>query len=79
MALDFPTSPSNGDTYDDFYWDATAGIWRRQLSTVDVIDDLTNVDAASPNDGDILVYNASSEQWVAQTDTTIGLVIALGG
>lgn len=79
MALDFPASPVDGQEYDDFYWDATAGIWRRQLTTVTVIDDLTDVDAVSPNDGDILVYSASSNSWVSQGDSTIGLVIALGG
>jgi hypothetical protein len=29
MPLNFPTSPSNNEQYDSFYWDASAGIWRR--------------------------------------------------
>jgi hypothetical protein len=76
MALDFPTDPYDADLYEDFYWSESAGIWRRQLSTVVNIDDLVNVDATSPLDGDILVYNASSSSWV---DATVGLIIALGG
>lgn len=27
-ALDFPSSPTNGDTYSGFYWDASTGAWR---------------------------------------------------
>jgi len=62
MALNFPNSPADGDTYEDFYWDATAGIWRRQL-TVTEVDDLDDVDATSPSGDDILIYNASSGNW----------------
>jgi len=70
MALNFPNSPSDGDTYEDFYWDATAGIWRRQLTVTDLADlsskpitDLDDVDAASPNDNEILIYNNTSGNW----------------
>lgn len=28
MALDFPNNPNNGDTYEGFQWDSTAGVWR---------------------------------------------------
>jgi hypothetical protein len=79
MPLDFPADPDDGDLYEDFYWSESAGIWRRQLSTVENIDDLDNVDAVDPADGDILVYSSSSDTWVAQEDATIGLILALGG
>jgi hypothetical protein len=62
MALNFPNSPSDGDTYDNFYWDATAGIWRRQLTVTDLAD-LDDVDAASPNNDEILIYNSTSGNW----------------
>lgn len=70
MALNFPSSPNDGDTYDNFYWDATAGIWRRQL-TVTNIDDLSDVDAGSPNNEDILIYNSTSENWENGNVSTI--------
>lgn len=70
MALNFPNSPADGDTYEDFYWDATAGIWRRQLSVTNLsdlntkpINDLDDVDAASPNNDEILIYNSTSGNW----------------
>ena len=28
MALDFPDSPSNGQYYEGFVYDSTAGVWR---------------------------------------------------
>ena len=28
-ALNFPTSPSDGDQYNGFYWDATLNAWKR--------------------------------------------------
>lgn len=33
MPLDFPTNPTNGQVYDRFYWDETAGIWRASTVT----------------------------------------------
>ena len=70
MALNFPNNPSDGDTYDDFYWDDTAGIWRRQL-TVTNVDDLDDVDATSPNNEDILIYNSVSGDWERGAVSTI--------
>jgi len=68
MALDFPSSPSDGDTYDNFYWDATAGIWRRQL-TITEFNDLSDVTVPTPSDGDFLVYDNASGNWVNETIT----------
>lgn len=28
MPLDFPSSPVNGQTYDNYFWDASTGVWR---------------------------------------------------
>jgi len=70
MALNFPANPNDGDTYDNFYWDDTAGIWRRQLSVTDLADldskpinDLDDVDSGSPSDEDILIYNSGTGNW----------------
>lgn len=32
MALDFPSSPTNGQTYDNYYYDSATGAWRAQTS-----------------------------------------------
>lgn len=37
MALDFPANPTNGQTYDNYYYDATVGAWNSFSSTVNTI------------------------------------------
>lgn len=63
MALNFPNSPADGDTYEDFYWDATAGIWRRKLTVTDLAD-LNDTEIVNPLAGESLVYNGT--KWVNQ-------------
>jgi hypothetical protein len=70
MALNFPNSPVDGEIYEQFYWDATAGIWRnRQI--VAVLDNLADVDASSPNEGDIIIYDSGDEEWKASPQPEI--------
>lgn len=78
MALNFPASPNNGDTYDNFYWDAVAGIWRRQLTVTDLadlnskpIDDLDDVQTSNPVEGEILIYREDTQLWEADNVETI--------
>jgi hypothetical protein len=70
MALNFPNSPTDGQIYENFYWDATAGIWRRQL-TVTELNDLFDVDAPSPANEDIIIYNNTSGKWEPANVSTI--------
>jgi hypothetical protein len=70
MALDFPSTPTDGQQYEEFYWDATAGIWRRQTAVTN-IDDLNDVAATSPDDEDILIYNSVSGDWESGNVSTI--------
>ncbi len=70
MALDFPSAPTNGQVYDEFYYDSAAGIWRRQL-TVTELSDLGDVDAPTPSDEDILIYNSTSGDWESGNVSTI--------
>jgi hypothetical protein len=47
------------------------------------LDDLGDVDASSPSDGQVLTYNNTSGNWEAATpaaaQSPIGLILALGG
>jgi hypothetical protein len=70
MALNFPTGPTNGQQSNGFYWDAAAGIWRRQLAVTN-IDNLNDVDATTPVDEDILIYSDSSGNWESGNVSTI--------
>jgi hypothetical protein len=62
MALDFPNTPVDGEIYEQFYWDATAGIWRNRQIVAE-LDNLFDVNAPSPLNGDILAYDGTN--WVS--------------
>jgi hypothetical protein len=77
MALDFPSSPTNGQVYDKYTWDSTKGVWTINSS---IVTTMTASDAppSSPNPGDawfesstgsVFVYysDADSSQWVQAT------------
>jgi glutamine amidotransferase-like uncharacterized protein len=56
-ALDFPTSPSNGDTYENYVYDSTDGVWKRIASGIE-LNGISDVNIASAAE----VYNGSA--WV---------------
>ncbi len=79
MSLEFPTNPADGDIYGNYQWDDTAGVWKLLPSPTQILTDLGDVDAATPNNGDIVVYNSASGDWENQApEVSLGLVIALG-
>ena len=78
--LNFPVNPSNGDTYDNFVYDATKGAWKLQTLLGNDLDDLNDVDATTPANGDYLTYNDSTGNWENTPPVSpIGLILALGG
>jgi len=70
MALNFPASPANGDIYENFQWNQAVGAW--QLLTLFELNELQDVTAPSPTEGDLLYYNGT--QWInaAPADINIG-------
>ena len=83
MSLNFHANPSNGDTYDNFVYDSAKGAWKLQIIAGNDIDDLNDVDATTPTDGQYLAYNNSTGNWEPLTPpefpSPIGLILALGG
>ncbi len=57
-ALDFPTSPSDGDTYDNYVYNATKQAWQ-SIAYKPEIANLTNVTIADLAFGDRLVYDGT--------------------
>ena len=56
-ALDFPTSPSDGDIYNDYIWVASKGVWRSLASLGGALGDLTDVNTVPPLvHGDLISY-----------------------
>lgn len=65
VALDFPANPFDGQVYEQFFWDATAGIWRnRQI--VAKLDNLADVNAPSPAVNNKLKWNGTA--WIPGSD-----------
>jgi hypothetical protein len=63
-ALDFPDSPTNGQVYENYVYDSTAGVWKR-LTPGGILNGLDDVNITTPADGQALVYN--SGDWVNET------------
>lgn len=60
-ALNFPASPSNGDTYENYVYDSADGVWKRVPPGLD-LEELNDVTITSAAEGQALVYNGSA--WV---------------
>ena len=67
MSLNFPANPSNGDTYDNFVYDGTKGAWKLQTLLGNDLDDLNDVTITLPTDGQALVFDSVSGDWVNET------------
>ena len=82
VALNFPNSPTNGDTYEGYTYNATKGVWEINVITPGLAG-LVDVDITSPAEGDALVYDGTN--WVngvgssvANTDGDPGTTIYVG-
>jgi len=61
MALNFPTSPADGDIYEGFQWDESIGVW--QVYSPLTLNELEDVNTSSPEAGNLLSYNGT--EWVS--------------
>lgn len=60
MALNFPANPQNGDNYENFVWDANAGVW--QVKSNLTFGSLVDVNVSNATEGDLVYYNGTN--WV---------------
>jgi hypothetical protein len=70
MALNFPANPVDKEVYENFVWDAAIGVW--QVRSLFEINQLQDVTAPAPLEGDLLYYNGSEWVNVAPADINIG-------
>jgi hypothetical protein len=73
MSLNFPDEPSDGDIFEGYVYNATRNVWDVKLPSDNNIEDLNNVNLTSPENGQALVYNTTSSNWVNQNQTFSGL------
>lgn len=71
MAINFPASPADGDTHEGYVWVAAENAWRRLPETPSMdIENLNNVSVTSPADGESLVYDSATGEWI-NADATV--------
>ena len=85
MPLDFPSNPVDGQVYEDYYYDATVGVWN-SLGNSDIPNILSNgVFTASSGTTVPLTVNGASgqsanlQEWKSQAGATLASVSANGG
>jgi hypothetical protein len=85
MPLDFPSNPVDGQVYEDYYYDATVGVWN-SLGNSDIPNILSNgVFTASSGTTVPLTVNGASgqsanlQEWKSQAGATLASMNANGG
>ena len=70
-ALDFPSSPSNGDIYENYVYDGTKAVWRINPQTPGfTLESLADTTITTPSDGQALVYDTATNKWINETPAT---------
>ena len=64
-ALNFPSNPSDGDTYENYVYDATVGVWRILVPARGQLGGLDDINFSSLTAGDKLVFDGTN--WVNLT------------
>jgi len=78
-ALNFPTSPSDGDEYNGFYWDDTLGAWKRITEgSVSPITSGTTPPAA-PASGELWWDSETGILYIYYTDTDSSQWVEVSG
>jgi hypothetical protein len=74
MTLNFPVNPSNGDIYDNYIWIESEDAWRRLTTPPNTrLNNLEDISIVTPVDGEVLIYDSASGEWVNETPvTTLG-------
>jgi hypothetical protein len=73
-ALDFPTSPSNGDTYENYVYDGAKAVWRiNPQSPGFTLESLLDTSITTPADNEVLAYDNASGDWINQTASEAGI------
>jgi hypothetical protein len=85
MALDFPNTPTNGQIYDNYYWDAANGVWN-SLGNYAIPNILSSgtFTASSGTTVPLTVNGASGQsanlqEWKSQAGATLSSISANGG
>ncbi len=80
MALDFPASPTDGQIYDNYYWDNTNSVWRLLGDSLEVAADFSNTATGTYTDGfDYKYVSFTSDGTLTVTRGGYADVLLVGG
>lgn len=85
MALDFPSSPSDGQIYDNYYWDEATGVWNSlgNYAVPNILSDGTFTSSASSTTPLTVKGHpsqaASLQEWKNSSGTNLASISASGG
>ena len=66
MALNFPSSPSNGDVYNGFEYDGDLGVWRKLAGIVKML--VSDTKPEGPANGDVWFDSSDGKTYVFYND-----------
>jgi hypothetical protein len=81
MALDFPNNPSDGDTFGNYFYDASKGVWRIFPNVPGIISQFY-VDATAPvnpRNGEIWLNSTDGNTYIYYDDGDSAQWIEIGG
>ncbi len=82
MAFDFPTSPTDGQIYNNYYWDNTNSVWRLLSDSLEIAANFSNTATGTYTDGydyKYLTFTASGSLTVTRGGYADVLVVGGGG
>jgi hypothetical protein len=80
-ALDFPSSPSNGDTYGNYIYNSAKGVWRIQPNVPGINSQfyVSETAPADPANGEIWLNSADGSTYIYYVDGDSSQWIEIGG
>ena len=80
-ALDFPTFPSDGQTYRNYIYDGTKGVWRIQPNVPGINSKfyVSETSPADPQNGEIWLNSADGTTYIYYVDADSSQWVEIGG
>jgi hypothetical protein len=80
-ALDFPSSPSNGDTYGNYIYNSAKGVWRIQPNVPNINSKfyVSENAPADPENGEIWLNSSDGTTYIYYVDADSSQWVEIGG
>ena len=80
MTLQFPSSPSNNDVYENYIYNSTAGAWQKLPGNAFADAAVSDTPPVNPNNGDLWLNSADAKMYIYYNDgDSSQWIAAVGG